>query len=290
MNRQNFMSKKEIKSKQPAAALAASTHKVRLLTALLSLFLLSCSSNTLPGLQEAPSRTFDEGINQGQDHSSTLIQDQDLKSVDKLLTQTLAESFQATAQAGLDRLEQDATQAYCSELSLSSTRPGLNVQEDSKVQELLALNASLITKPTDENYFGDFVRGEQIAQDGRGSTWSDPIGAPNGGNCYNCHRLSPNEISYGTLGPSLYRYGKNRGIQSMNDFEATVKRGERDSLLSYTWGVLVNAKAYNLCTVMPRFGAVVHGQGFERRGPILNQQQLKDLMSLLLDPRSPVNQ
>ncbi|MGA1322048.1 MAG: sulfur oxidation c-type cytochrome SoxX, partial [Burkholderiaceae bacterium] len=87
----------------------------------------------------------------------------------------------------------------------------------------------------------------------------------NGGNCYNCHKISNTEISYGTLGPSLYQYGKLRG-----NSEAVVK---------YTWGKIYNAKAYNACTNMPRFG----------HAGILTEAQMKDLMALLLDPNSPVN-
>ncbi len=38
----------------------------------------------------------------------------------------------------------------------------------------------------------------------------DPKG-PVGGNCYACHQLTKEEISYGTIGPSLYQFGKMRG-------------------------------------------------------------------------------
>ena len=65
--------------------------------------------------------------------------------------------------------------------------------------------------------------------------------------------------------PSLYQYGKLRG-----DSEAVIK---------YTWGKIYNAKAYNACTNMPRFGSE----------NILTEAQMKDLMALLLDPNSPVN-
>ena len=42
---------------------------------------------------------------------------------------------------------------------------------------------------------------------------------------------------------------------------------------------LWNAKAYNACSDMPRFG----------HAGILNEQQIRDVMALLLDPQSPVN-
>ena len=107
--------------------------------------------------------------------------------------------------------------------------------------------------------------GEERKTSGKGGTWRDSPSKPNGGNCYNCHQISKEEISYGTLGPSLYQYGKLRG-----NSEAVVK---------YTWGKIYNAKAYNACTNMPRFG----------HSGILTEAQMKDLMALLLDPNSPVN-
>jgi len=50
--------------------------------------------------------------------------------------------------------------------------------------------------------------------------------------------------------------------------------------VKYTWGKIYNAKAFNACTNMPRFG----------HAGILTQDQMKDIMALLLDPNSPVNQ
>jgi sulfur-oxidizing protein SoxX len=49
--------------------------------------------------------------------------------------------------------------------------------------------------------------------------------------------------------------------------------------VDYTWGKLWNAKAYNACSGMPRFG----------HAGILSETQLRDVMALLLDPASPVN-
>ena len=50
--------------------------------------------------------------------------------------------------------------------------------------------------------------------------------------------------------------------------------------MEYTWGKLWNSRAYNACSQMPRAG---------HKG-ILSEQNLKDVMALLLDPKSPVNQ
>ena len=94
--------------------------------------------------------------------------------------------------------------------------------------------------PADGKFLGDWKAGEKLAQDGRGMTWSDKAGSPAGGNWYNCHQLSPKELSYGTIGPSLYHYGKSRGNSA--------------EVQKYTFGKIFNSKAYNLCTNMPRFG------------------------------------
>ena len=106
-------------------------------------------------------------------------------------------------------------------------------------------------------------------------TWTDASAAPasNGGNCYNCHQIAKSEISYGTIGPSLYHYGKLRGV---TDPSSPASK----AMVEYTWGKLWNAKAYNACSGMPRFG----------HAGLLDETQLKHLMALLLDPGSPVNQ
>jgi L-cysteine S-thiosulfotransferase len=107
------------------------------------------------------------------------------------------------------------------------------------------------------------------------ATWTDATAEPkdNGGNCYNCHQISQEEISHGTIGPSLYRYGRLRGVSDPASAEAR-------AVVDYTWGKLWNARAYKACSQMPRFG----------HKALLDEQQLKDLMALLLDPKSPVNQ
>ena len=52
------------------------------------------------------------------------------------------------------------------------------------------------------------------------------------------------------------------------------------AIVQYTWGKLWNSKAYAACSNMPRFGHM----------KLLNQDQLRHVMALLLDPKSPVNQ
>ncbi|MES2938581.1 MAG: sulfur oxidation c-type cytochrome SoxX [Pseudomonadota bacterium] len=133
-------------------------------------------------------------------------------------------------------------------------------------------NLKTIKWPSDGKFLGDWKAGEAIAQNGRGLTWTDQPGAANGGNCYNCHQISKEEISFGTIGPSLYHYGKIRGV-------ADPASAEAKPIVEYTWGKLWNAKAYNACSNMPRVG----------HSGILNEKQIKDVMALLLDPASPVN-
>ena len=53
-----------------------------------------------------------------------------------------------------------------------------------------------------------------------------------------------------------------------------------EPIVRYTWSKLWNAKAFNACSGMPRIG---------HKG-ILTMEQLQDVMALLLDPKSPVNQ
>ena len=74
---------------------------------------------------------------------------------------------------------------------------------------------------------GDWREGEKLAQNGRGMTWTDKSAAPaaNGGNCYNCHQISKAEISFGTIGPSLYNYGKTRGVTDPDSAKMATGKG-----------------------------------------------------------------
>ena len=140
-------------------------------------------------------------------------------------------------------------------------------------EKLQTAQLKTIKWPADGNYLGDWKAGEKLAQSGRGLTWKDKADTSNGGNCYNCHQLDPKEISFGTIGPSLTGYGKTRGVIADPTSPAA------KAIIEYTWGKIWNAKAYNACSVMPR--AVHKG--------IITEKQAKDLMALLLDPKSPVN-
>jgi sulfur-oxidizing protein SoxX len=179
---------------------------------------------------------------------------------DKMAKDVIMKSFKERNQAKMEWLNQDSVNVACTEADVK----GKDIDSTLR-KKLEEENMKLVKLPSDGKYFGDWKAGEKLAQSGRGGTWSDKPGVANGGNCYNCHKISNTEISYGTLGPSLYQYGK--------------LRGDSEAVLKYTWGKIYNAKAYNACTNMPRFGSE----------NILTEAQMKDLMALLLDPNSPVN-
>ena len=164
--------------------------------------------------------------------------------------------FHARGIAGMERLNEDAVQAACNK---HADNPPQEIAEKLQKKQMAA-----IKWPVDGKLLGDWKAGEKIAQNGQGMSWSDKGGV--GGSCYNCHQIGPRESSFGTVGPSLYQFGKLRG------YGADIQR--------YAYGKIYNAKAYNLCSQMPRMGHV----------GALTEQQMKDLTALLMDPASPVNQ
>lgn len=119
--------------------------------------------------------------------------------------------------------------------------------------------------PADGNFLGDWKEGAKIANNGRGGQFSDDDKTVNGGNCYACHQMERTEVSYGTLGPSLTSYGKDR------------KFGADEIKQAYT--KIYNSQAVLACSNMPRFGA----------NKFLTEKQIKDLVAFLFDPASPVN-
>ncbi len=181
-------------------------------------------------------------------------------------SQMMNTSFRDEGIAKLDRLQQEPSQAACS----TGTAP-----DEATTKKIETAALATIKPPSDGQYLGDWKEGEKLAQNGRGMTWTDKSTAAsaNGGNCYNCHQISKAEISFGTIGPSLYNYGKLRGVSKPNDPASK-------PIVEYTWGKLYNGWAYNACSNMPRFG---------HKG-LLDEAQMKHIMALLLDPASPVNQ
>ena len=171
------------------------------------------------------------------------------------VTQVLQRDFHARGQATMDRVVQDGLQRICTETGDKPPAALAKALEADQMKTIVFPAGSLM---------GDWKSAEKVAQSGRGSMWNDKPGEA-GGSCYNCHQLSPQETSYGTLGPSLLGFGK--------------KRGSGPEMQRYVYGKIYNAKAYNACSHMPRLGYA----------GTLTEQQIKDLTALLLDPASPVN-
>jgi sulfur-oxidizing protein SoxX len=171
----------------------------------------------------------------------------------------LKASFKENGQAKLARLDQDEVQKACSQY-----RGGQVVPKDVAARIEQGQQAA-IKYPADGKYLGDWKAGERIAQTGVGMQYSDDPKAPTGGNCYACHQLSKSELAFGTIGPPLYNFGKVRGYTP--------------EMQKYAYGKVYNSEAFSACSNMPRFG----------HAGILNEQQIKDVVALLMDPESPVN-
>lgn len=190
-------------------------------------------------------------------------------NLDQETQHMLLTGFHAHGIAKMDRITDiDDTVKACNAADIAG-KP----LDEATAKRIEAENLKTIKWPSDGKFLGDWKEGEKIAQSGRGQTWSDKAGAPAGGNCYNCHQITKQEISFGTIGPSLYHYGKLRGVTDPNSAAAK-------PIVEYTWGKIWNAKAYNACSNMPRSGHMGN----------LTEGQIRDIMALLLDPHSPVNQ
>jgi sulfur-oxidizing protein SoxX len=189
-----------------------------------------------------------------------------LAELDQQAMAMIRASFREQGIAKIDRLQQDLGQAACSAADAPSEAVSRQIEAEAM--------ASMVW-PQGGQYIGDWREGEKLAQNGRGMTWTDSSAATagNGAQCYNCHQIDKREISFGTIGPSLANYGKIRGVKDVTDPAVA-------PIVQYTWGKLWNSKAYAACSNMPRFG---HAR-------LLSEQQIRDLMALLLDPKSPVNQ
>ena len=177
---------------------------------------------------------------------------------DAEVVQTLKSSFKARGIAKMDRLDQSELQRECSAYAQSPMPKAL-------AEKLEKAELAKVKYPADGKYLGDWKKGERVAQTGRGLQYSDNEKTVNGGNCYACHQLTKQEMSYGNIGPSLQNYGK--------------LRGTAEPILKYTWAKIWNSHAFSACSQMPRFGDA----------GILSEEQIKDVMALLLDPNSPNN-
>ncbi|EYS85539.1 SoxX protein [Cupriavidus sp. SK-4] len=157
-------------------------------------------------------------------------------------------------------LNQDGMQQACSQYPDRTKVPA------KLAKKIEAAELKQVKYPAEDKWLGDWKEGEKVAQNGRGMQFTDQVGGTNGGNCYACHQMTKAEISFGNIGPSLYQYGK--------------LRGNSQEVIKYTWGKIWDSSAYAACSNMPRFG---------HKG-ILTEAQIRDVMALLLDPASPVNQ
>lgn len=155
------------------------------------------------------------------------------------------------------RMTQDETQRLCSERRNSPT--------SAEAAAIEAREKKTIIFPTGGQLLGDWKRGEEVAQNGRGGQFSDEPSTVSGGNCYACHQMDPKEISYGTIGPILTGYGK------LRDFKPEAARD--------AFAKVFNAQAVLACSTMPRFG----------HNKVLNEQQIEDVTAYLMSPDSPVN-
>jgi sulfur-oxidizing protein SoxX len=180
-------------------------------------------------------------------------EDYSAKAVEMMKT-----SFKEQGQAKLDRLNQDDVQRLCSEYNGERPMPKDVAQRIEKAQ------LALIKYPAD-GYMGDWKLGERTAQSGVGKQFSDDPAQPAGANCYACHQLTKEELSFGTIGPPLYNFGKLRGFTP--------------EMQKYAYAKVYNSEAFSACSNMPRFGHM----------GILTEKQIKDVVALLMDPQSPVN-
>ena len=188
---------------------------------------------------------------------------------DLVAAQMVKAAFRSEGIATVERVTNiDETLRLCNAADVAGKQ--LDAATAKRIEEA---NLKTVKWPSDGKYLGDWKQGEQIAQSGRGLTWTDTAGAVNGGNCYNCHQIDKKEISYGTIGPSLYNYGKIRGVKDPASADAK-------GVVEFTWGKIWNSKAYNACSNMPRAG----------HSGILSEAQVRHVVGLLLDPKSPVNE
>jgi L-cysteine S-thiosulfotransferase len=170
----------------------------------------------------------------------------------------IKDSWTASTPDWQARLVQDETQKACTQYRNAPPR---------KVAEaIIAREKATIKYPADGKLMGDWKKGERLAQSGYGGRFTDyPPRGENGGNCYACHQLAKQELSFGTLGPSLLDYGKDRRFKE-DEVKAVYDR-------------IYNPHATIPCANMPRMGA----------NNFLTIEQITDLVAYVMSPESPVN-
>jgi len=175
-----------------------------------------------------------------------------------VVEQAIKGSWTAASPDWQARLLQDETQKACSQYR--------NAPPRKVADKIIAREKTTIKYPADGKLMGDWKKGEKLAQSGYGGRFTDyPPRAENGGNCYACHQLSRKELSFGTLGPSLLEYGKDRRF--------------KDDEVKSAYERIYNPHAVIPCANMPRMGA----------NNFLTIEQIKDLVAYVMSPESPVN-
>lgn len=149
--------------------------------------------------------------------------------------------------------------------SLAACNVHRNQVSSADAEAITKRELARVSYPADSKFLGNWKEGYKVANNGRGGQFSDPPDTIAGGNCFACHQLDPKELSYGTLGPSLAAYGKDRKYDAEAIKDAYTK--------------IYNSQAVVPCSNMPRFGT----------NKVLSEQQIKDVMAYLFDPESPVN-
>jgi sulfur-oxidizing protein SoxX len=155
------------------------------------------------------------------------------------------------------RIEPDETLKTCNAYH--------NEVPSAEAEKITARELARVVYPADGKFLGNWKEGAKIANNGRGGQFSDPPDTVAGGNCYACHQMEQKEVSYGTLGPSLTNYGKDRKYDPQEIKNAFTK--------------VYDSQAVFACSNMPRFGV----------NKVLSEQQIKDIVAFLFDPESPVN-
>jgi len=155
------------------------------------------------------------------------------------------------------RIEPDETLKTCNDYR--------NDAPSAEAEKIVNRELAKVVFPADGKLLGDWKEGAKIANNGRGGQFSDDEKTVAGGNCYACHQMELTELSYGTLGPSLTSYGKDRKYDPAKAKQAFTK--------------IFDSQAVVACSNMPRFGA----------NKVLTEKQIKDLVAFLFDPESPVN-
>ncbi|NJM33625.1 MAG: sulfur oxidation c-type cytochrome SoxX [Rhodomicrobium sp.] len=183
---------------------------------------------------------------------------EDIKPADEALVEKyVAATWTKAPEDWKGRIKQDETQRICSQYK--------NQPPGEIADKILEREKATVVYPADGNVMGDWKEGEKIAQSGFGGRFNDKADTVNGGNCYACHQMRPDELSYGTLGPSLLGYGKTRNFDPAEAKAAYAK--------------VYNPQAVLPCSQMPRFG--YHS--------FLSEKQIKDVVALLFAKDSPVN-